>query len=221
MFVLQKILIKKYIIMKKFMASCMIFVLSASAGFTQSNCLTPTNLQLQYAYDTQVGVEWQETSDAEDSVAMYKILYRPLGETVWYSKMRKYLGNQSPMVKTRLKSLIPEMKYEMKIRAEYRYGCISDYSPVVKFQANKVCPNVSSLSVVSPKETKAVFSWDIIDSYSFVRIKLRENTPNSTWFYAGGLGVNYPRISKAKNGLVAGQSYRAVARTWCYPNGGV
>ena len=34
------------------------------------------------------------------------------------------------------------------------------------------------------------------------------------------MGVNYPVITKNKNGLIAGQTYRGQARTWCDPNGG-
>ena len=37
---------------------------------------------------------------------------------------------------------------------------------------------------------------------------------------AGGFGVLYPALTKAKNGLNPGTSYRAQARTWCDPAGG-
>ena len=32
--------------------------------------------------------------------------------------------------------------------------------------------------------------------------------------------MNYPVITKNKNGLIPGQTYRGQARTWCDPNGG-
>ena len=37
---------------------------------------------------------------------------------------------------------------------------------------------------------------------------------------AGGFGVPYGTNTKNKNGLVAGETYRGQARTWCDPNGG-
>ena len=39
-----------------------IFLLAFSLNTLSQNCATPTNLQLQTAYDTQVWVEWDETS---------------------------------------------------------------------------------------------------------------------------------------------------------------
>ena len=32
--------------------------------------------------------------------------------------------------------------------------------------------------------------------------------------------MSYPAITKNKNGLIPGQTYRGQARTWCDPNGG-
>ena len=37
---------------------------------------------------------------------------------------------------------------------------------------------------------------------------------------AGGFGVNYPAVSVNKWGLVAGETYRGQARTWCNVAGG-
>jgi hypothetical protein len=36
----------------------------------------------------------------------------------------------------------------------------------------------------------------------------------------GGLGVDYPFVTKNKNGLIPGESYRAQGRTFCSPAGG-
>jgi len=70
-----------------------------------------------------------------------------------------------------------------------------------------------------------VFSWDTTGSYSFVRIKLRVDSisapTGSDWFSAGGFGVNFPLLSVNKWGLVAGETYRGQARTWCNPNAGL
>jgi len=80
--------------------------------------------------------------------------------------------------------------------------------------------NVINFAVSTPTTTKATFAWDTISAYSFVRINLRVDTTGASWFTAGGFGVFYPTLSKSKNGLVSGESYRASARTWCDPNGG-
>ena len=56
--------------------------------------------------------------------------------------------------------------------------------------------------------------------YSFARIKLRVDTVGSTWTTAGGFGVFYPAVTKNKNSLNPGTTYRASVRTWCDPTGG-
>ena len=60
--------------------------------------------------------------------------------------------------------------------------------------------------------------------YDFVRSKLRvdsiSNAQSSDWVNAGGAGVPFPVFTKNKSGLVAGETYRGQARTWCDPNGG-
>jgi len=49
---------------------------------------------------------------------------------------------------------------------------------------------------------------------------LRVDTTGSSWLTAGGFGVMYPALTRNKNGLTPGQSYRASSRTWCNPLGG-
>ena len=83
------------------------------------------------------------------------------------------------------------------------------------------CPNVNNFAVSTPTNTRATFTWTAPSApYSFVRIKLRVDTTGSTWLTAGGFGVMYPTLTRNKNGLTAGQSYRASSRTWCNPLGG-
>jgi len=88
------------------------------------------------------------------------------------------------------------------------------------FTTLDLCPNVINFLVSTPTTTKAQFTWDTTAAYSFARIKLRPDTTGGAWTTAGGFGVFYPALSKAKNGLTPGQTYRASARTWCDPNGG-
>ena len=82
------------------------------------------------------------------------------------------------------------------------------------------CPIVDAFSATPLNPTKVQFDWSLNGVYEFVRIKLREDYSGATWFNAGGFGVNYPAITKNKNGLLPSQTYRAQARTWCNPNGG-
>tara|TARA_Y100000589_G_scaffold102682_1_gene96929 strand:+ start:3830 stop:5176 length:1347 start_codon:yes stop_codon:yes gene_type:complete len=184
------------------------------------SCSTPTNLQLQSADDTKAWVEWDEVSTSVDSVNYYKILYREVGDTSWLIKQKNYDGNQSPLVRTRLQFLSPSSQYEMKIKAVYNSGCSSDFSPISYFNTLSECPNVINLAVTTPNSTRATFSWDTSGVYSFVRIKIRVDAASTNWVNVGGFGVPYGTLSKNKNGLVAGESYRAQARTWCNPNGG-
>ena len=89
-----------------------------------------------------------------------------------------------------------------------------------QFTTADACPNVVNFTATPKNNIKVAFSWDTTGAYSFVRIKLRVDTNNASWFNAGGMGVNYPALVKDKGGLSAGISYRAQARTWCSPNGG-
>ena len=53
-----------------------------------------------------------------------------------------------------------------------------------------------------------------------MRVDSISNPMGSDWFQVGGFGVLYGTYTKNKNGLVAGETYRAQARTFCDPNGG-
>ena len=197
---------------------------SLTQGFQQSfpplTCDVPTNLQLETAFDTRSWVQWDEMSSVSDSASFYKVVYRAVGDTTWLIKQKPYGGNQTPTVRVRLQFLTASTLYEMKIKAGYNSGCISDFSPISYFTTADECPNITNFLVSTPQSTKAVFSWDTTSSYSFVRIKFRVDTQNAAWMSAGGFGVSYPLLSKSKHGLTPGESYRGQARTWCDPNGG-
>jgi len=53
-----------------------------------------------------------------------------------------------------------------------------------------------------------------------MRVDSISNPQGSDWFQVGGFGVLYGTYSKNKNGLIAGETYRSQARTFCDPNGG-
>ena len=187
-------------------------------------CLSPTNLSLQSRSDKIAWVMFDEMSSSFDSVVTYKILYKAISDTTWLIKQKNYAGNQTPTSKIRLQNLLPSTNYEMKIKAFYTSGCISDFSGISYFNTEDLCPNVTNLRVSSPKSNKALFEWDTNGVYSFVRLKYRvdsiSNPTSADWKNIGGFGVNFPLTQKLKSGLTAGQTYRAQARTWCDPNGG-
>jgi hypothetical protein len=84
-----------------------------------------------------------------------------------------------------------------------------------------ICLNLDNFAASTPTTTKATFTWTLpATAYSFARIKLRVDTVGSTWTTAGGFGVFYPAVTKDKNSLNPGTTYRASVRTWCDANGG-
>ena len=106
------------------------------------------------------------------------------------------------------------------MKAWYCGGTTSAWSAIQNFTTSDECENVINFAVSTPTNTKASFTWDSTSAYSFARIKLRVDTTGGVWTSAGGFGVFYPALSKDKNGLNPGTSYRAQARTWCDPTGG-
>ena len=118
-------------------------------------------------------------------------------------------------------NLTPSTTYEYRAKAWYCSASASAWSSISTFTTLDVCPNVLNLAVSSGSNTQATFSWTAPTApYSFVRIKLRVDSVGSAWFTAGGFGVMYPALTRNKNGLTPGQSYRASSRTWCNPLGG-
>jgi hypothetical protein len=116
--------------------------------------------------------------------------------------------------------LMPSTTYEYYMKAWYCGGSVSAWSAIQNFTTTDECENVINFAVSTPTNTKATFTWDSTAAYSFARIKLRVDTTGGVWTSAGGFGVFYPALTKDKNGLTPGTSYRAQARTWCDPTGG-
>jgi hypothetical protein len=118
-------------------------------------------------------------------------------------------------------NLTPSTVYEYRAKAWYCSASASTWSSISTFTTLDPCPNVLNLAVSSGSNTQATFSWTAPTApYSFVRIKLRVDSVGSAWLTAGGFGVFYPALTRNKNGLTAGQTYRASSRTWCNPSGG-
>jgi hypothetical protein len=97
----------------------------------------------------------------------------------------------------------------------------SAWSILQNFTTLDIGLNVDNFAASTPTTTKATFTWTLpATAYSFARIKLRVDTVGSTWTTAGGFGVFSPAVTKDKNSLNPGTTYRASVRTWCNANGG-
>jgi len=155
---------------------------------------------------------------------MYRVQYRVQGTTQWSTKTALGSGLCNFGLTTtskRLWNLTPSTVYQYRAKAWYCSSSASTWSSISTFTTLDPCPNVLNFAVSTPTNTRATFTWTAPSApYSFVRIKLRVDSVGASWLTAGGFGVMYPALTRNKNGLTAGQSYRASSRTWCDPLGG-
>jgi hypothetical protein len=192
------------------------------------NNSSPTGAFVTELIHDRVRINWDNMNDANCMVTQYRIKYRELGTSNWSQKNMSNTGLCVFGLNTtskRLLGLSPSTTYEYYMKAWYCGGDVSDWSAIQNFTTEDECPNIGNFTAYGANATKATFDWDDSNgSYEFVRIKMRvdsiSNPSGSDWFQVGGFGVTYGIFSKNKNGLVAGQTYRAQARAWCDPNGG-
>jgi hypothetical protein len=194
-----------------------------SCTYTVCTSPSPTGAYVTELTHDRVRFNWDDMNSSTCMVEQYRIRYREAGTSVWSSKTMSGsglcqfgLGTTSKMTL----NLQSSTTYEYYMKAWYCGASSSAWSALQTFTTEDDCENIVNFTVSTPTTTKADFAWDTVSAYSFVRLQLRVDTTGSTWFTAGGFGVFYPQLSKSKNGLVAGESYRAAARTWCNPNGG-
>lgn len=169
-------------------------------------------------------INWDDLSTISCSVDQYRINYKITGTSSWSQKnMGAPLGTCNTATnKTNklLLNLIPSTNYEYQMKVWFCDGDISEWSSIQNFTTLGECTNINNLQVSTPTNTKATFTWNTSSVFSFVRIKTRIDVVGSTWFNVGGFGITYPILTKNKNGLIPGASYRAQARTWCSSSGG-
>ena len=169
-------------------------------------------------------INWDDLNTISCSVDQYRIKYKITGASSWSQKnMGAPLGTCNTATnKTNklLLNLIPSTNYEYQMKVWFCDGDISEWSSIQNFTTLGECTNINNLQVSTPTNTKATFTWDTSSVFSFVRIKTRIDVVGSTWFNVGGFGITYPILTKNKNGLIPGASYRAQARTWCSSSGG-
>jgi len=207
---------------------------SSIANCDDGSCLTlvitntcsnpsPTNAYISELIHDRARVNWDNMNDANCMVNQYRIRYRAVGSSSWSSKTMSGSGLCIFGLNTTSKKILgltPSTTYEYYMKAWYCGGGVSGWSAIQNFTTADECQGVINFAVTSPTTTKATFTWDTTAAYSFARIKLRPDTTNAVWTTAGGFGVFYPLVSKSKNGLTPGQTYRASSRTWCDPTGG-
>ena len=183
----------------------------------------PTGAYTSALIHDRVTMNWDNMNDSNCMIEQYRIRYREVGTSAWSTKTMSGSGLCVYGLNTTSKKILGLMAsttYEYYMKAWYCVGGQSNWSAIQNFTTLDLCQNVINFAVTSPSTTKASFTWDTTAAYSFARIKLRVDTTGGVWTSAGGFGVFYPALSKDKNGLTPGQTYRASVRTWCDANGG-
>ena len=167
-------------------------------------------------------------------VDQIRIRYREVGTTAWSQKnIASPVGydattgicNSTQKTDKNIYGLTLGTTYEWEVKLWYCSTGATSWAVGPNFTTLDECPNIGNFTAYGANPTKATFDWDDSNgSYEFVRIKMRvdslSNVQLSDWFQVGGFGVTYGTFTKDKNGLVAGETYRAQARAWCNPNGG-
>ena len=184
----------------------------------------PANLFVSDIISTRAVINWDNMNSSVCAVDQYRIKYREVGTTAWIQKtMGAPLGSCSfgnQRIDKLLLNLTPSTQYEYQMKSWYCDGGSSAWTALHYFTTTDDCPLIANLSATPQNPTKVKFDWTLNGTYSFVRIKIREDYTGASWVNVGGAGVSYPAITKNKNGLIPGETYRGQARTWCDPNGG-
>jgi len=184
----------------------------------------PANLLVSDIISTRATINWDNMNSSVCVIDQYRIKYREVGTTAWIQKtMGAPLGSCSfgnQRIDKLLLNLTPSTQYEYQMKAWYCGGGSSTWTALHYFTTTDDCPLIANLSATPQNPTKVKFDWTLNGTYSFVRIKIREDYTSASWVNVGGAGVSYPAITKNKNGLIPGETYRGQARTWCDPNGG-
>jgi hypothetical protein len=160
---------------------------------------------------------------ASCQVDQIRFRYREVGTSAYSTKtMGVPVGsgcNTSNTSKLVL-NLTASTQYEYDFKIWYCNASTVTWHSGGTFTTLAVCDNVINIIPTPITTTKTQFCWDSVTSYSFVRLKYRENVAGSSFSNIGGMGVVSPTLCKDKNGLTPGTDYRVMWRTWCNPSGG-
>jgi hypothetical protein len=177
------------------------------------------------------------TYDVDDQVCrvdQIRIRYREVGTNAWSQKnIASPTGydavtgicNSTQKTDKNIYNLNLGTTYQWEVKIWYCDAGATNWVVGPNFTTLGECPNVGNLTSYGANPNKATFDWDNSNgSYEFVRIRMRvdsiSNVSTSDCCNVGGTGVSYGTFTKNKSGLVAGETYRGQARTWCDPNGG-
>ncbi|MBH08077.1 MAG: hypothetical protein CMP71_03295, partial [Flavobacteriales bacterium] len=188
-----------------------------------------TNLGVTDIIHNRATLTFDDMNTPTCIVDQLRIKYREVGTSTWSQKtLGAPIGNNGAGIcngTSRTDKLVLGLSanttYEWRMKTWYCLGVATAWVNGPNFTTLAYCPNVGSLAVTTPTNTKATFTWDDSNgAYSFVRLQAKVDTQGSSLFNIGGVGVLYGTYTKDKNGLVPGTTYRAKSRTWCDPNGG-
>jgi hypothetical protein len=132
------------------------------------------------------------------------------------------LGNSAPALNTSklILNLSASTTYEYDFKIWYQDGTVVNWHANGTCTTLDICDNVTNVTATPVTTTNTNFCWDSVSTYSFVRLKYRENVLGSSFSNIGGMGFMSPTLCKDKNGLTPGLTYRVMWRTWCNPSGG-
>ena len=156
-------------------------------------------------------------------VDQIRIRYREVGVSSYSNKtMGAPVGNNAPCLNTSklVLNLTASTQYEYDFKIWYQDGTVVNWHSGGTFTTADVCVNVTNVTATPNSSSQTTFCWHTTSTYSFVRLKYRENVPGSSFSNIGGFGVFSPALCKNKNGLTGGVQYRVMWRTWCNPAGG-
>ena len=187
-----------------------------------ANCGPITGVYMSDVIHDRATFNWDDMNGGTAScqVDQIRFRYKPVGTSSWSTKtMGVPVGsgcNTSNTSKLVL-NLTASTQYEYDFKIWYCNASTVTWHSGGTFTTLAVCDNVINIIPTPITTTKTQFCWDSVTSYSFVRLKYRENVAGSSFSNIGGMGVISPTLCKDKNGLTPGTDYRVMWRTWCNP----
>jgi hypothetical protein len=190
-----------------------------------ANCGPITGVYMSDVIHDRATFNWDDMNGGTAScqVDQIRFRYREVGTNSWSTKtMGVPVGsgcNTSNTSKLVL-NLTASTQYEYDFKIWYCNASTVNWHSGGTFTTLPLCDNVINITATPVTTTKTTFCWDSVSTYSFVRLKYRENIPGSSFSNIGGMGVISPTLCKDKNGITPGSDYRVMWRTWCNPAGG-
>ena len=190
---------------------------------TYVSCGSITGIYMSDIIHKRAIFNWDNMNSSTCQVDQIRIRYREVGTISWLTKtMGAPVGSGCNTTNTSklVRFLIPSTQYEYEFKIWYCNSSTVSWHSYGTFTTAPDCDNAINVTATPLNTTKTEFCWDSVTTYSFVRLKYREDVPGSTFSSIGGFGVLSPTLCKTKNGLTPGLNYRVKWKTYCSPNGG-